>query len=192
MSVDRHHLLLRNRRLRNGAAMFAVVALVAWVVEFATHLHVNHEAQVSAQGSHVCEMCAAFQAGASTPAAAPSIPKLQPTPVRSVASAPSILQPAGADGSSGRSCASTRSPACFSAAVSARGRHEPPDAYDADDDDSTAAAATVMIVMYTECFMMVPCLTESSPAARRNPLFPGASSRWRAAIIAADIESRRS
>jgi hypothetical protein len=89
MSGDRQHLLLRNRRLRNWAASFAVVALVAWVVEFASHLHVNHEAQVAAQSSHLCEMCAGFQAGASTPATAQSIPKLQPTPVRSVASAPS-------------------------------------------------------------------------------------------------------
>jgi hypothetical protein len=89
MPGDRQHLLLRNRRLKNWAAIFAVVALVAWVVEFATHLHVNHEAQLSAQNSHLCEMCAAFQAGASAPAAAQSIPKLQPMPVRSVASAPS-------------------------------------------------------------------------------------------------------
>lgn len=87
MPGDRQHLLLRNRRLKNWAAIFAVVALVAWVVEFATHLHVNHEAQLSAQNSHLCEMCAAFQVGASTPAAAQSIP-----------------QAAASAGSSGRIC----------------------------------------------------------------------------------------
>jgi hypothetical protein len=89
MTGDRQHLLLRNRRLRNWAATFAVFALVAWVVEFASHLHVNHEAQVAAQGSHFCEMCAAFQAGASTAAVAQTIPKLRPTPLRAVAAAPS-------------------------------------------------------------------------------------------------------
>jgi hypothetical protein len=89
MFGDRQHFLLHNRRLRNWATVFAVFALVAWVIEFATHLHVNHEAQLSAQGSHLCEMCAGFQAGASAPAAAQSIPKLRPTPVQSVASAPS-------------------------------------------------------------------------------------------------------
>jgi hypothetical protein len=68
--------------------MFAVVALVAWVVEFASHLHVHHEAQLSGQGSHFCEMCSAFQAGASATAAAPSIPKLRPPLLRAVASVP--------------------------------------------------------------------------------------------------------
>jgi hypothetical protein len=88
MPGDRQHFLLRNRRLRNWAAAFAVVALVAWVVEFASHLHVSHEAQLSAQGSHFCEMCASFQAGASTVAVAQSIPKLRPEQLRVVASAP--------------------------------------------------------------------------------------------------------
>ena len=78
MPGDRQHFLLRRRRLRNWAAAFAVVALVAWVVEFATHLHVMDEAQVAPQGSHFCEMCAAFQAGASAVVVAPSIPKLRP------------------------------------------------------------------------------------------------------------------
>jgi hypothetical protein len=90
MPGDRQHLLLRNRRLRNWAAVFAVVALVAWIVEFASHLHVNHEAQVSAQGAHFCEMCAAFQAGAPAAAATHSIPKLRPAEIRAVASAPCL------------------------------------------------------------------------------------------------------
>lgn len=90
MPGDRQHLLLRNRRLRNWAAMFAMVALAVWVVEIAAHLHVDHEAQLSGQGSHFCEMCAAFQAGASAPAAAQSIPKLPPTLIPAVASAPSL------------------------------------------------------------------------------------------------------
>jgi hypothetical protein len=88
MFGDRQLLLLRHRRLRNWAALVAVFALVAWTVEFATHLHVNHEAQVSGQGSHFCEMCSAFQAGASAPAATHYIPKLQPPLVRAVASVP--------------------------------------------------------------------------------------------------------
>lgn len=87
MPGDRQHFLLRNRRLRNWAAVFAVVALVAWVIEFATHLHVHHEAQVSAQGLHFCEMCAAFQAGASAPTASPIIPKLPQPLFRATASA---------------------------------------------------------------------------------------------------------
>lgn len=82
MPGDRQQPLLRNRRLRNWAAIFAVVALVAWVVEFASHLHVNHEAQLSAQGSHFCEMCAAFQAGASGGVSAQSVPNLRPEQVR--------------------------------------------------------------------------------------------------------------
>jgi hypothetical protein len=93
MPGDRQHLLLRNRRLRNWAAMFAVLALVAWGVELASHLHVKHEAQLSAQGSHFCAMCAAFQAGASTVAAPHALPKLQPALVRAIAaSAVTLLQ----------------------------------------------------------------------------------------------------
>ena len=84
MSGDRQHFLLRDRRLRNWAAMFAVVALVAWVIEFASHLHVSHEAQVSAQSSHFCEMCAGFQAGASTAVLAHTIPKLRPERAREI------------------------------------------------------------------------------------------------------------
>lgn len=68
--------------------MFAVVALVAWVVEIATHLHVSHEAQVSGQSSHFCEMCAGFQAGASTVVLAHTIPKLQPERVQETAALP--------------------------------------------------------------------------------------------------------
>jgi hypothetical protein len=89
MPGDRQHPLLRNRRLRNWAALVAVVALVAWVVEFATHLHVNHESQLSGQSAHFCEMCAGFQAGASTTAAVQNVPKLRPALARAVASAPS-------------------------------------------------------------------------------------------------------
>jgi hypothetical protein len=85
MPGDRQHPLLGHRRLRNWAALIAVVALVAWVVEFASHLHVNHEAQLSTQGSHFCEMCAAFQAGASMAPAAFAVPKLQPLLVRAIA-----------------------------------------------------------------------------------------------------------
>jgi hypothetical protein len=84
MPGDRQHLLLRNRRLRNWAALVAVFALVAWVVEFATHLHVSHDAQVSEQASHFCEMCAAFQAGASSAVLAPSIPKLRPERIQQI------------------------------------------------------------------------------------------------------------
>jgi hypothetical protein len=89
MPGDRQHLLLRNRRLRNWAAIFAMLALVVWVVEIAAHLHVNHDAQLSGQGSQFCEMCSAFQAGASAAAAAQSVPKLLPTLAPAVASAPS-------------------------------------------------------------------------------------------------------
>lgn len=85
MHGDRQHLLLRHRRPRNWAALFAVVALVAWIVEFASHLHVHHEAQLSAQGSHFCEMCSAFQAGASAVVTAHVIPKLRPLLLREVA-----------------------------------------------------------------------------------------------------------
>lgn len=85
MSRDRQHLLLRSRRLRNWAAMFAVVALVAWVIEFSSHLHASHEAQVSGQTSHFCEMCAGFQAGASAAVLAPTIPKLVPEQVQEIA-----------------------------------------------------------------------------------------------------------
>ena len=88
MPGDGQHLLLRNRRLRNWAAMFAVVALVAWVIEFATHLHVSHEAQVSGQSSHFCEMCAGFQAGASAAVLAHTVPRLQPEPVQETAALP--------------------------------------------------------------------------------------------------------
>ena len=70
--------------------MFAVVALFAWVIEFATHLHVSHEAQVSAQSSHFCEMCAGFQAGASTAVLAHTIPKLQPERVQETAALPDL------------------------------------------------------------------------------------------------------
>jgi hypothetical protein len=63
-----------------------VLALVAWCVEFASHLHVN-EVQLSAQGSHFCEMCGAFQAGASASAVPHTFPKLRPAPVLAVASA---------------------------------------------------------------------------------------------------------
>jgi hypothetical protein len=90
MSGDRQHLLLRNRCLKNWAVLVAVVALVAWVVEFASHLHVHHEVQLSGQSSHFCEMCASFQAGANTAIVAQSIPKLRPTQARSVASAASL------------------------------------------------------------------------------------------------------
>ena len=88
MPRDRLHFLLRNQRLRNRAAVLAVAALVAWAVGFATHLHVNHEAQLSSQGFHFCEMCVAFQAGASATAVAQSIPKLRPEQARVVTSAP--------------------------------------------------------------------------------------------------------
>ncbi|HWK48920.1 MAG TPA: hypothetical protein VNR40_03500, partial [Steroidobacter sp.] len=64
MSGDRQHLLLRSRRLRIWAALLAMVALLAWGVEYAAHLH--QDAQVSSQASHSCEICSAFQAGAST------------------------------------------------------------------------------------------------------------------------------
>lgn len=84
MPGDRQPLLLRNRRLRNWVAMFAVLALLAWVVEFSSHLHVTHEAQASAQGAHFCEMCAAFQAGASATPVAQCIPKLRPEQVREI------------------------------------------------------------------------------------------------------------
>lgn len=85
MPGDRQHFLLRHRRLRNWAAVIAVVALVAWVAEFAAHLHVSHDAQLASQGSHFCEMCAAFQAGASMAPAALVVPKLQPLLVRAIA-----------------------------------------------------------------------------------------------------------
>lgn len=87
MSGDRQHLLLRHRCLKKWAAAFAVVALVAWIVEFASHLHIDHESKVSAQNSHFCEMCAAFQAGASGAATVQIIPKLRPVQLRAVASA---------------------------------------------------------------------------------------------------------
>ena len=64
--------------------MFAVVALVAWVIEFSAHLHVSHEAQVAGQVSHFCAMCAAFQAGVSTAARASSIPKLRPERIQEI------------------------------------------------------------------------------------------------------------
>lgn len=86
MSGHRQHLLLRCRRLRNWAALLAVFALVTWVIEIASHLHVTHEVQLSAQGSHFCDMCAGFQAGASASAAPATIPKVQPTPIRAIAS----------------------------------------------------------------------------------------------------------
>ena len=85
MPGDRKHFLLRHRRLRNWAALVAVVALVAWVIEFASHLHVNHEAQLASQGSHFCEMCAAFQAGAGVASAALVVPKLRPLLIRAIA-----------------------------------------------------------------------------------------------------------
>lgn len=66
--------------------MVAVVALVAWCIEFASHLHVSHEAQASTQGSHFCDMCAAFQAGASADATSPTIPKLRPALVQAIVS----------------------------------------------------------------------------------------------------------
>lgn len=69
--------------------MFVVIALVAWAVEFATHLHVNQEVQDSGQDSYFCEMCAAFQAGASNVAAAQKIPQLRSAPARAIASVPS-------------------------------------------------------------------------------------------------------
>jgi hypothetical protein len=87
MSGDRQHLLLRHRCLTKWAAAFAVIALVAWIVEFASHLHINHEAKVSAQSSHFCEMCAAFQAGASSAVTVQIIPKLRPVQLRAVAGA---------------------------------------------------------------------------------------------------------
>lgn len=71
--------------------MFAVVALVAWVIEFSSHLHVSHEAQVSGQVSHFCEMCAGFQAGASTAVRAHTIPRLQPERVQETAALPHPL-----------------------------------------------------------------------------------------------------
>jgi hypothetical protein len=85
MPGDRQHLLRRYGRLRNWAAAIAVVALVAWVIEYSSHLHVDHEAQLSSQGAHFCEMCAAFQAGASAVATAFVVPKLQPLLVRATA-----------------------------------------------------------------------------------------------------------
>lgn len=85
MPGDRQHLLLRQRCLRNRAVLLAIVALVAWVIEYASHLHVSHEAQLSSQGAHFCEMCAAFQAGASAVATAFVVPKLQPPLVRAIA-----------------------------------------------------------------------------------------------------------
>jgi len=63
-----------------------VFALVTWAIEIASHLHVTHEVQVSAQGSHFCDMCAGFQAGASAAAAPATIPKTQPALIRAVAS----------------------------------------------------------------------------------------------------------
>jgi hypothetical protein len=88
MPGDRQHLLLRHRRLRNRAALIAVIALVAWVIEYASHLHVNHEAQLSSPGSHFCEMCVGLQAGASMASAAFVVPKLQPLLIRPTAALP--------------------------------------------------------------------------------------------------------
>ena len=93
MSGHRHHLLLRHRRLKNWAAVLAMVALVAWVVEIASHLHVHQEVQASAHSTHFCEMCAAFQAGASSSAIAPVIPKLKPEASRIVGSLPNLILP---------------------------------------------------------------------------------------------------
>jgi hypothetical protein len=88
MPGHRPHLLLRRRQLRSWAALLAAFALVVWVVEIASHLHVAHEVQLSAQGSHFCEMCAAFQAGASSFPAPQSIAKLHPVAPRAIASVP--------------------------------------------------------------------------------------------------------
>jgi hypothetical protein len=85
MPGDRQHLLLRHRRLRNWAALIAVVALLAWTVEYASHLHVNQEAQLTSQSSHFCELCAAFEAGASMAATAFVVPKLPPLLIRVIA-----------------------------------------------------------------------------------------------------------
>lgn len=79
MTGDRKHPVLRDRRPRNWAAMIAVVALAAWLIEFATHLHIGDDVQASSQVSHYCGICAAFQAGASVPDVPPVVPKLRPT-----------------------------------------------------------------------------------------------------------------
>lgn len=79
MIGHRKHPVLRERRLINWAAVVAVVALAAWLVEFATHLHIPDEVQASSQVSHYCDLCAAFQAGASVSNAPPVVPKLRPT-----------------------------------------------------------------------------------------------------------------
>lgn len=88
MPGDRQHVLLRHRRLRNWAVLVVVFALLAWGIELAAHRHVNQDLHGSAQNSHFCQICAAFQAGATTAAVATSIPKLQPTLTRTVAPLP--------------------------------------------------------------------------------------------------------
>jgi hypothetical protein len=82
MSGDRKQSVLRHRSLRKWAAMFAIVALTAWLVQFATHLHIDEDLQ-AAQSSHFCAFCAAFAVGAPAPVAVSTVAKLRPTVVSS-------------------------------------------------------------------------------------------------------------
>jgi len=50
---------------RQWVAAITVIALLAWLFEFATHLHVPaHEKSAEAATSHLCGFCASFQGGA--------------------------------------------------------------------------------------------------------------------------------
>ncbi|HEY0685232.1 MAG TPA: hypothetical protein VGD45_23035 [Steroidobacter sp.] len=80
------HMDWLNRRSRHRLVAIAIFALLAWMLEIATHSHLNDTAGANPVQSIHCQLCSGFQTGAGPIASAASIEWL-------AEAAPAPLQP---------------------------------------------------------------------------------------------------
>ena len=79
MFGNRQHILLRSNCFTKWAVLIAMLAVAAWGIEYAAHLHFEPPAKASGHTPHVCQICVAFQAGAGSPVVATTV---QPVPLK--------------------------------------------------------------------------------------------------------------
>ncbi len=79
MTTPLQHWHCLNQRSRYRFVAIAVVALFAWLLEFATHNHNSDAASSTSTQSIHCHVCAGFQAGAGPAPALPTIEWVAPS-----------------------------------------------------------------------------------------------------------------
>jgi hypothetical protein len=79
MTISLQHWPRMNHRSRYRFMAIALVALFAWLLEFATHNHSSEVASSTSTQSTHCHVCAGFQAGAAPAPALPTIEWVAPS-----------------------------------------------------------------------------------------------------------------